>query len=340
MIWTSNSRNVTISDVAERAGVSRMTVSKVLRDTGSISLPTRERVMAAVKELGYVKNSLAGHLSTRTTSIIAVLIPSVSDIIFAEMLSGINSVIRPKGFSTLIAENLFDPVLEHETLSDLLSMQPAGLIISGGLNPSEEKPLLLERRRCPLVSIWDGDARMGDDTIGLSHYAAGEMMAEHFVERGYRRFGYIGSELHLDVCARHRRDGFIRGLSSHGYTIESLVSDKLPRQSASGRELTAQFMETRNNENTPAIFYLNDAMALGGLQWLADNGHEAPTRVAVAGFNGTSINQTIHTQLTTLDVPRREIGCRAAQSILDLLDGREPPPSPLVELQLVQGSTT
>lgn len=338
MNWIPKERNVTISDVAERAGVSRMTVSKVLRDTGSISLKTRERVLAAVEELGYVKNTLAGQLSSRKSSIIAVLIPSVSDIIFAEMLSGINSIIRPQGLSTLIAESLFDPVLEYETLSDLLSMQPAGLILSGGISRSDDTLSLLEKRRCPLVSVWDNDTRIGNDTIGLSHVAAGTMMAEHFLERGFSQIAYIGSELHLDICARNRFDGFTRTLAMHGCTVKTTLSDELPRQTRSGKVLTEQLMQT--HADVTAIFYLNDAMAIGGLQWLADHGYETPAQVAVAGFNGTSINQTIHTQLTTLDVPRREIGCKAAQSILNLLEDKALQPSPPVELQLVQGSTT
>ena len=338
MNWIPKERNVTISDVAERAGVSRMTVSKVLRDTGSISLKTRERVLAAVEELGYVKNTLAGQLSSRKSSIIAVLIPSVSDIIFAEMLSGINSIIRPQGLSTLIAESLFDPVLEYEILSNLLSMQPAGLILSGGINRSDDTLSLLEKRRCPLVSVWDSDIRIGDDTIGLSHVAAGTMMAEHFLERGFSQIAYIGSELHLDICAKNRFDGFTRTLAMHGSTVKTTLSNDLPRQTRSGKLLTEQLMQT--HADVSAIFYLNDAMAIGGLQWLADHGYETPAQVAVAGFNGTSINQTIHTQLTTLDVPRRDIGCKAAQSILNLLEDRALQPSPPIELQLIQGSTT
>ncbi len=338
MRWTPKERNVTISDVAERAMVSRMTVSKVLRDTGSISPQTRERVLAAVQELGYVKNTLAGQLSSQRSSTIGVVIPSVSEIVFAEMLGGINSIIRPQGLSTLIAESLFDPALERETLSSLLSMQPAGLIISGGIKQSQETLALLDKRRCPLVSVWDSDFRLGDDTIGLSHYKAGEMMAEHFLQRSYRQVGYIGSELLLDICAKHRFEGFERHLSRHGCSVKSELSDELPRQSSSSGELTEKLLNA--HPEVSAIFYLNDAMAIGGLRWLADKGYESPSRVAVAGFNGTSIDQTIQTRLTTLDAPRRDIGRKAALSIVNLLNGEMVTPSQSIELQLIQGSTT
>lgn len=338
MRWTSRKRNVTLSDVAERAGVSRMTVSKVLRDTGSISPRTKDRILEAVKELGYVKNTLAGQLSSQKSATIGVVIPSASEIVFAEMLSGINSIIRPYGLSTLISESLFDPALERDTVSRLLSLQPAGLIISGGIEQSDDTLALLDKRSCPMVSVWDSDVSVGDDTIGVSHYAAGEMMAEHFLLRGYRRLGYVGSELNLDICAKHRFEGFQRYLSQHGAFVESAISDELPRQSSSGSVLTQELLS--NHPDVSAIFYLNDAMAIGGLRWLSDNGFDSPSQIAVAGFNGTSIDQTIQTRLTTVDAPRREIGREAALSIINLLDGNAASPNQTIKLRLIQGSTT
>ncbi|ASJ71966.1 LacI family DNA-binding transcriptional regulator [Granulosicoccus antarcticus] len=338
MRWTSRDRSVTLADVADRAGVSSMTVSKVLRDTGSISPQTRERVLAAVGELGYVKNTLAGQLSSRKSTTIGVVIPSVSDVIFAQMLSGINTVIRPQGLSMLIAESLFSPSLERDTLSSLLSMQPAGLIISGGTEKLDDTLSLLEMRRCPLVSVWDADASFGDRTIGVSHYAAGKMMAEHLLQRGYRQPAYIGSQLHLDVCARHRFDGFRRHLEQHGHSLKSVISEDLPRQSSSGNTLTEQLIQ--QHPEVTSIFYLNDAMAIGGLRWLSDKGYQCPSQIAVAGFNGTSLEQTIQTRLTTLDVPRSEIGREAAQSIVDLLQGLDAAPDLTIDLTLVQGTTT
>lgn len=315
-----------------------MTVSKVLRGTGSISRPTQERILAAVDELGYVKNTLAGQLSSKKSSIIGVVIPSVSEIVFAEMLSGINSVIRPHGLSTLIAESMFNSEIEYETISSLLSMQPAGLIISGGLEQADNTVALLEKRRCPLVSVWDTDVSIGDNTIGVSHYAAGEMMAAHFLQRGCCNPGYVGSQLQLDICAQHRFDGFTRYMSKHGHHVESMTSKTLPRQTDSGGELTEQLLSA--HPSVSAIFYLNDAMAIGGLRWLTQNGYEVPAQVAVAGFNGTSISQTIQTRLTTLNVPREKIGCQAAMSIMKLLEGLTPCNDHGIELDLVQGTTT
>lgn len=330
--------NITLADVAALAGVSRMTVSKVLRNTGSISADTRKKILNAVDELGYVKNSLAGFLSSQKNDIIGIIIPSASDIVFAEVLSGTNSVIRPKGMSTLIGETLFDPQIEYETLTTMLSLQPAGLIMVAGVDRLDKTRDLIAQRRCPLISIWDADNEAGDLTIGLSHRAAGDSLAQHFIEKGYRNIAYIGSELHLDICAKHRFEGFRDRLDAAGFTVRTEISDHAPRQAPSGRLLTEALI--RHYPDTDAIGFLNDAMAIGGLSWLHENGIAVPERVAAAGFNGTSISQTIRTRLTTINVPRRSIGEAAAHALLRFIEGAEQVERPELDIQFIQGTTT
>lgn len=338
MSETSKRQNVTLADVAARAQVSRMTVSKVLRNTGSISEDTTSKVLAAVEELGYVKNLLAGLLSSQKSAIVGIIIPSASDSVFAEVLSGTNSVIRPHGFSTLIGETLFDPQIEYETLSTMFSLQPAGIILSGGTDRLEKTNSLLAQRRCPLISIWDQDNPEGNLTIGLSHYRAGSCVAEHFLEREHRLIGYVGSELELDICARNRFEGFKKSLAAAGISVRAEVAPQAPRQAPAGRQLTESLL--RKFPDTSAIFYLNDAMALGGLSWMHDAGICVPEQVAAAGFNGTSINHAIRTKLTTIDVPRRAIGIAAASSLLSYVAGEEEVVEHQLEVHLVQGNTT
>lgn len=329
---------VTLADVAERAGVSKMTVSKVLRDTGSISKNTRDKILKAVDDLGYVKNSLAGLLSSQKSSMVAVIIPSTSDAVFAEILSGINSVIRPQNLNTLIGETLFDPKIEYETLSTMLALQPAGLIMASGINRSKETLDLLNNRRCPLITLWDTDDAIGEMTIGFSHFDAGQLMAEHFLERGKKNIAYIGSELDIDLCAKLRFEGFRDTLLSACLQLSVECSDNLPRQSEAGVLLTKNLVE--KHPETDAIFYLNDSMALGGLAWMYENGISVPDKISAAGFNGTSIGQTVMTKLTTLNVARRSIGEVAANAILDIINERDVVFDGDVEVSFVQGTTT
>lgn len=342
MSETSKRPNATLADVAARAGVSRMTVSKVLRNTGSFSKDTRSRIHAAVEELGYVKNSLAGLLSSQKSVIVGIIIPSASDSVFAEVLSGTNSTIRPHGYSTLIGETLFDPQIEYDILSTMLSLQPAGLIMSAGVDHLEKTRALIDQRRCPLISVWDKDNPEGDMTLGLSHHEAGRRIAEHFLERGHRLVGYVGSELTLDTCARYRFEGFRSVLEVAGISVRAEIAEDAPRQSPTGRRLTESLLQ--KFPDTSAIFYLNDAMALGGLSWLHNAGISVPGQVAAAGFNGTSIDHEIRTRLTTIDVPRRAIGVAAASALLayvsDKTDFADPNLDTDLDGHLRQGNTT
>ncbi|HSF62880.1 MAG TPA: LacI family DNA-binding transcriptional regulator [Paracoccaceae bacterium] len=331
-------QTVTIADVARQAGVSPMTVSKVLRDTGRVSAETRARVKRAADELGYVPNGLAGALAARSTPIVGVLIPSVSDGVYAEVLAGINAVLRPQGFQTFIGETFFNPDIEAALLRTMLPFRPAGLILAGGIARTPAADRLLLHRATPAVQIWDGDNPALDATVGLSHREAGRMAARHFLDLGARHCAYVGAQLQADICARLRLEGFREGLAEAGATLIEVTDPDLPRQTDTGRDLTARLLS--QGVQVDAIHFLNDAMALGGLRQLFAAGIDVPGDVAVMGFNGTSCATAVRTRLTTLDLPRDQIGRRAAQAILSLRATGGTLAPLLIAPRLVRGNTT
>lgn len=331
-------RIVTLSDVAAKASVSTMTVSKVMRDVGNISQETRQRVKQAAEELGYVPNSLAGSLSSRKNRMVAIIIPSISDIVFSEVLSGINSVLRPRGFYTFICESQFDPAEEEELVRAMLSFRPAGLLLNGGMARSQRCRDLLARRNCPAIQLWDCENSGLDFSAGPSHEDAGRLVGEYFLARGLRRIAYIGAEPGKDLCATRRYQSFHATLARAGIEPVCLTVPDEPRQAQTGRQLTAQLIEA--HPDIEAIHYLNDAMALGGLSCLHGRGISVPDQVSVMGFNGTSIPGQVRTRLTTIDVPRHALGQVTAQALLDMLEGKALEPCWQAPLHLVQGNTT
>lgn len=329
---------VTLADVASHVGVSSMTVSKVLRGRGSISAKTRQKIQEAVRELGYVPNKLAGSLSSRTSNLIGVVLPSLSDVIFGEMVSAINEVLRPRGFAAFVGESLYDPKVEVEAIGTILSLQPAGFIIYGGLDRLEQSRNLLRNWGCPIVEIWDIEGQDADCCIGPSHAQAGRKIAEHFIDRGYARPAYVGAELNKDVLAARRLAGFLDIMDDAGIDVVQIHDNALPRQAASGSTLTRKLMA--KHPECDAIYYLNDAMAMGGLSWLHAKGFEIPEEIAAAGFNGTSLSQSVRTRLTTVAVDRFGLGQMASKSLLSLLDGEAVEPVIAVPADLVLGNTT
>lgn len=329
---------VTLQDVAERAAVSRMTVSKVLRNVGSISEGTRLKVREAARDLGYLPNSLAGSLSSRKSSLIAIIIPAISDVVFSEVLSGINSVVRPHGFHTFIGESNFDPAIEAELIRTMLSFQPAGMLLNGGMARNEDARKLLANRNCPAIQLWDCQDRSLDFSAGPSHEDAGRLVANRLLSLGFSRIGYIGAELERDLCAQLRYHAMRSTLAAHGIETIEETSDSLPRQAASGRILTERMLAA--HPDLQAIHFLNDAMALGGLAYLHEAGIAVPEQISVVGFNGTSMPNTVRTRLTTVDVPRTAIGRTAGQALLDIIEGIPVKASWQAPIRIADGNTT
>lgn len=329
---------MTIADLAARAGVSPMTVSKALRDTGRLSVQTRARIKQLADELGYVPNSLAGALSSRSSTLVAVLIPSISDHVYAEVLGGIHGVLRPEGLQTFIGETFFDPEQEESLLRTMLSLKPVGLLVSGGILRTEKAQALLERRQVPAVQMWDLQASGLDAALGFDHAEAGRMAARRLLDAGLTRLAYVGSQLDLDLCARDRFKGFAAEVAAAGARLTVLDGGTLPRQVESGNRLACQLMEAA--PDVEGIHFLNDAMAAGGLRYLFEAGIDVPGQVSAIGFNGTSQAFSIRTRLTTLDLPRLQLGRDAASCLLHLCRSGEPWRGGGMAVRIVEGNTT
>ncbi len=329
---------VTLAEVAKEAGVSQMTASKVMRRTGSISEATREKVRKVAAELGYVPNRLAGALSSRTSDIVAVMLPSINDAIFGDVVSGINAVLRPRGYITFLGETHFDGDVEEEILQTVLSLHPAALILTGGLKRSDNTLKMLSKWSCPTIQIWDDVPGEFDGNIAPSHVEAGRLVARHFVDRTVSHPAYIGAELDKDICADRRRAAYCSELQTCGLRPVEVVRNDLPRRGESGRVLVEEVMQSF--PETDAIYCLNDAMALGALAWLHEHGFEVPQQVAVAGFNGISQLHSVRTRLTTVAVERYALGQAVGRSILDALNGKPVQKVTLLDTKLVVGNTT
>lgn len=331
-------KQTTLADVAARAGVSQMTVSKVMRSTGSISAETRERVKMAANDLGYVPNLLAGALSSRTSKIVAVVLPSINDAVFGDVVSGINEVLRPEGYMTFIGESHFEPETEEGIIQTVLSLQPAGVIVTGGINRTERASQLLRNWRCPIIQIWDEEEDHFDGAIAPSHNEAGRVVAQHFLDQGFKRPAYIGAELGKDVCAARRFDAFKATILEAGLELVEVASEDLPRQAEAGRVQVEGLM--RQHPEVDSIYFLNDAMALGALSWLYEAGYSVPDQVAVAGFNGTSLAHSVRTRLTTVHIERLALGVDAARAVLASIAEKPVPKMTPLRVELSKGNTT
>lgn len=305
-------RPLTLRDVSEASGVSEMTVSRVLRQRGDVSEATRAKVLEAANELGYVPNRIAGALASSRVNLIAVIIPSLSNLVFPEVLSGINDVLDETDLQPVVGVTGYQPEREERVLYEMLSWRPSGVIIAG-VEHSDASRNMLTAAGIPVVEIMDSDGKPIDAMVGISQRRAGRKMAEAILRFGYRHVGFMGTQLALDHRARKRFEGFTQALAREGVEIADREFYSGGSALAKGREMT-QLMLERSPE-LDFLYYSNDMIGAGGLLYLLEQGIDVPGQIGLAGFNGLDLLEGLPRRLATMDSCRREIGQTAARII-------------------------
>ncbi len=307
-------RPLTLRDVSAASGVSEMTVSRVLRNRGDVSEATRTKVLEAAKTLGYVPNKIAGALASQRVNLVAVIIPSLSNMVFPEVLSGINRVFEDSPLQPVVGVTDYQPDKEEKVLYEMLSWRPSGVIIAG-LEHSDASRAMLAGSGTPVVEIMDTDGRAVDSMVGISHRRAGAELAQSIIKEGYEHIGFMGTKMPLDHRARKRFEGFTEALAKAGIEIEDRDFYSGGSALAKGREMTQAMLE--RSPDLDFLYYSNDMIGAGGLLWLLEQGVDIPGQIGLAGFNGVELLQGLPRQLATMDACRSEIGEAAAKIILD-----------------------
>ncbi len=335
---TPPKRPLTLRDVSDASGVSEMTVSRVLRQKGDVSEATRIKVQEAAKRLGYVPNKIAGALASSRVNLVAVIIPSLGNMVFPEVLSGISSVLADTPLQPVVGVTEYQPDREEKVLFEMLSWRPAGVIIAG-LEHSDASRAMLARAGIPVVEIMDVDGDPIDACVGISHRRAGRQMAEAIIAAGYKRIGFLGTKMPLDHRARKRFEGFTQTLGKSGIEIADQEFYSGGSALLKGREMTAAILG--RTPDLDFLYYSNDMIGAGGLLYLLDKEISVPGQIGLAGFNGVELLDGLPRRLATMDACRRAIGVKAAEIIATRNADPTLPGGEMVELtpKLAYGDT-
>src|SRR3954451_2363303 len=183
----------TLSAVARLAGVSSITVSRVVRLPGLVALETRTRVETAMRGLGYVPNQVAGALASARTGSVGVLVPTIANSIFADTVQGLSDQLEPLGYAVILAQSRYDAAREDHVLRALLSRRPEALIMVGS-PATEDGARLLRRAGIPVVETWELPAAPIDAVAGFDNYEAGVAVARYLVRQGRQIFAFTGGD--------------------------------------------------------------------------------------------------------------------------------------------------
>ncbi|MDE2369167.1 MAG: LacI family DNA-binding transcriptional regulator [Burkholderiales bacterium] len=316
---------VTLQDVAEVAGVTSITVSRYLRDPAVVAAATAARIRDALAQTGYVPNKQAGLLASGRSNIVAALLPNLSNSIFAETAQGLSDVLQAAGYELLIASTGYSLEREEHQLRALLGWHPAALVVTGRRHASGALQLLADAQAAatPVIEVWDhqgserGQRRARFTQIGFNHREVGRAMAAHLLQAGHRRVAYVDSGVAEDYRAHERGAAFADAARGGGAQVTVLTAPPGDVFEA-GRQVLGEIARAAKPGVT-AVAFANDHLACGALLEAARRGLQVPAQLALLGFGDFSISRQLSPALSSVQLPRYEIGCETARSLLDAL---------------------
>ncbi|RVT95757.1 LacI family DNA-binding transcriptional regulator [Rhodovarius crocodyli] len=306
-------------DVARMAQVSTMTVSRALTDPAKVSPDVRARVAEAVRAVGYVPNKLAGSLSSSRSRIIGLVVPSIENSLFASTVQGISDVLRRHDHQLMIADSGYSMEAEEAAIRAFLEQRVAGLI----LHDTTHTPAAVEMIRRSGVPVVENGTLVPDPldmVVSYSNQDASRAMTLHLARLGYRRIGFVSLHAATNARSRDRQLGYRAALEEAGLPFEPALMLEMPGGLASGAEALLRLME--GPVVPDAIFFAGDVLAMGASLECARRGWPVPGKVAIAAFDNFDLLGHLVPPVTTLKLPRLEIGRRSAEVLLDRIQGR------------------
>ena len=313
---TTRKRRPTLQDIADLTGVTKMTVSRYLRDPQTVAEGTRERIAAVVEELGYIPNRAPDILSNATSKAIGILIPSLSNQVFSAAIHGIESVTRPAGYQTLLAHYGYNPEREEEQVASLLSYHVDGLILSDSQH-TERTRKMIATAGIPVVETMDLPQDPIDMVVGMDHKAAARAMVTEMLLRGRRKVVYLGAR--LDVRTQLRMEGYYQAMADFGLEGRHLLTEQSSTFTLGGELLDLALVRYPDLDG---LFCTNDDLAVGALLQCQAKWIPVPQQIAIAGCNALDIGHAMTPKLASIATPREAIGREAATMLLARLDGK------------------
>ena len=312
-------RTVTMKDVAQRAGVSVMTVSRAFRRDSSVGEETRKRILKISEELGYVFDSTAATFRSQRTGFVAVAIPSINNANFADTVGALSNVLRRADLQVLLGYSNYDVREEEDIVEQFLRRRPEAIVLTGGRHTQRTR-LLLERASIPIVETWDLPDDPIGHTVGFSNAMAMHDLVRHLVKTGRQRIAFIGGDTDGDTRGADRRRGFVQAMAKHQLDCSRLIgAGEPPISMREGAVAMSRLLE--DFPDTEAVICVSDLSAFGALTECARKGVRVPEDMAVAGFGAYDISSICVPTLTTIDPHPADLGQQVGELIVSLLRG-------------------
>jgi len=293
-----------------------MTVSRCLRDPDTVSEALRERIFSTAEHIGYIPNRAPDLLSRATSHSIGVLVPSLTNQVFADVIVGIEALTEPAGYHLMLSHYGYSPEFEERSLASLLSYNVDGVILSDREHTARSVRML-ETAGIPIVEIMDTRQAPLQQAVGYDNVSAAFDMVSEMIRRGRRQIIYLA--VRLDERTRQREQGYRDAMQAHGLAPVTLYSTQRSSFTV-GAALLEQIMA--DYPSADGVFCTNDDVAVGAYFECLRRGVTVPEQMAIAGFHGHDVGQAMTPRLASVITPRQAIGEVAAEALLARINGQ------------------
>jgi LacI family gluconate utilization system Gnt-I transcriptional repressor len=326
-----------LEDIARAAGVSKMTVSRVMRGGSGFSETTRDKVLAEAQRLNYFPNRIAAAFSSGDAStLIGLCVPRFTSSLFGHLTETIQNNLGRLGYQTVIGSHDQNPQDEELWLKSLAAWRPAGILLVGTRHTTATLDLL-KNMSVPIIELWDLTTDPLDMAVGFSHHDCGLSMGRFAINNGRRKIGYVGASAAISAMGRLRQSGFEAALQEADVSLAA--KEVLHDQPG----FYAGFIGTETIlARTPqldAIYYHDDEMAIGGMAYLRKHGIKVKHDIGIAGWGAMEAASILPERLTTTDIPAASLGKLAAEMLVMRLRGDVVQDINVVPTRLIPGNT-
>jgi LacI family transcriptional regulator, gluconate utilization system Gnt-I transcriptional repressor len=318
-----------MADVAQRVGVSKMTVSRALKAPGpgprdsSTSEALRQRILQACDDMGYVVDQTARTFSSKRSGyersgFVAALIPSINNSNFSETVQGLTDALEGSGLQLLLGITDYRVDSEERLIKTLLTRRPEAVVLTGGSHTPLARHTLVTAG-IPVIETWDLPAEPIEHTVGFSNAQTMEAMVQHLHAEGYRRIAFIGGTSNRDTRGADRKRGYTQAVRKLGLPAGLVISfGQPPISMEQGGQAMDQLM--RQWPDVDAVVCASDLSAFGALMECQRRGWAVPQRVAIAGFGNFEVSRACHPRITTVAVDCAAIGTAAGELLLRAIE--------------------
>ncbi len=316
-------QQVTIKDVAQHAGCGVASVSRVLNGSGPSSVDLRQRVIAAVDELGFEFSEVGRSLQSSTTRTIGCVVPSLANPVYADAVQGAQEIFRLAGYQTLLVCTNYDPEIETQAIRTLTAKQVDGFVLtvndalfSDGLKSIQNR----EIPHCLLFNLAPDD----EQSWSVDDRSAAMTVADAFATNGHHHVGFLALKFKSSDRARQRYQGFVEGCLRNGLRKPALL--EIDEDSENLTDLLKGFLT--ENPNLKGIFASNDFLALATIRSARSLGLSVPGDLSIIGFDGIEVGTMVEPSLATIATDPKMMGSGAAKTVLSVINGTPAPALP------------